>query len=410
MRFGHLLSVILLSLPLHAQAAQHEHPRDVVAGSPCTGQMLPSLRCARATSVAFDDKGWLWAAWVMGGHVYVNHSEDGGNNFSPPAAVNRIAESIADDGENRPKIVVRQGGLVYVSWTQRLPAKYSGHVRFSRSEDGGRTFSEPLIINSDRALTSHRFDALAATDDGRVYLFWLDKRDRLAHEKAGTDYIGAAIYYDISHDYGRTFAGNRKLADHSCECCRIALDLDGRGIPVVVWRHVFGDHVRDHALVSFDATERPGAVHRATFSQWRVESCPHHGPSLAVTDDAAYHLVWYSGAPEQQGLFYARSKDGGHSFSTPQAFGDNAHGASHPYILAQGRRLHVVWKEFDGQQTVIRAMHSQDGGEHWSAPVAICDTKGKSDHPLLIADKDRIVLSWQTEDEGLRLVALGDSP
>jgi hypothetical protein len=52
-------------------------------------------------------------------------------------------------------------------------------------------------------------------------------------------YRGAAIYAAVSTDGGRSFAPEVRVADYSCECCRIALAADRDGAPIALWRHVF---------------------------------------------------------------------------------------------------------------------------------------------------------------------------
>jgi hypothetical protein len=40
----------------------------------------------------------------------------------------------------------------------------------------------------------------------------------------------------------------------------------------------------------------------------------------------------------------------------------------------------------------------------------VAETADASDHPLLVADKQRAYLSWLTRNEGYRLIPLGDQP
>ena len=70
----------------------------------------------------------------------------------------------------------------------------------------------------------------------------------------------------------------------------------------------------------------------------------------------------------------------------------------------------LAWKEFDGEVAVVNVMQSRDDGMTWSAVRAIARTKDASDHPLLIANGERVYLSWLTHKEGYRLIALGDKP
>lgn len=354
-------------------------------------------RAPVAATAAFDARGRLWLATVDHGHILVRQSNDFGNIFSAPARVNPEPERIAADGENRPKLAFGKHGEVYVSWTQSLDVPFAGHVRFAASHDGGATFSPPVTVNDDRAPISHRFDSLIVDGAGRVHLLWLDKRDK---EKAGEAYAGIALYHSVSADDGKTFSANRKLADHTCECCRIAVALDADGMPVAAWRQVYGKNERDHALMRLDDRAEPK---RLSHEQWALDACPHHGPALTVGPDGVRHAAWFSGALNRTGLFYARAMRDA-AFGAPMPFGDNDAQAGHPAVLSLGRTVFLAWKEFDGKNTVIRLMRSYDGGVAWSAPAVLATTTAASDHPQLLAHGKRAWLGWNTAREGFRLI------
>lgn len=358
----------------------------------------PSL----ATTTVFDAKDRLWRASIQGGQLRVSHSDDHGQTFSTPVAANGVAENIAGDGENRPKILVRNG-IVYVSWTQALGKPMTGHIRFSRSLDGGKTFSPPLTVNDDPQIISHRFETMGVNDRGQVTLAWLDKRDLAAAQREGRPYTGAAVYYAVSGDNGASFRPNRKLADHSCECCRVAMAMDTDGVPVIFWRHIYGKNTRDFALARLDAEPVPL---RATHDNWQVDGCPHHGGAISISPDGIYHMVWFNNGPERHGLFYGSSRDRGQTFSSPHAFGNENAQAGHPDVLSLGQKVFVVWKEFDGKESVIQQMHSLDAGQSWSVPRRLASTAAASDHPLLINAQGKAYLSWQTEQDGLQLVGI----
>ena len=312
--------------------------------------------------------------------------------------VNPEPERIAADGENRPKLAFGKHGEVYVSWTQSLDVPFAGHVRFAHSRDGGKTFSTPITVNDDRAPISHRFDSLIVDGAGRVHLVWLDKR---AKDAAGGAYAGIALYHAVSTDGGKSFSANRKLADHTCECCRIALALDTDGVPVALWRHVFDKNTRDHALLRLDGVS---PMMRASHDDWRVDGCPHHGPALSIGPDGAYHLAWFTGAPGRAGAFYyRRSHDRGKELHRAHRVSATSMRSPRPQVLSLGKRVVLAWKEFDGQSSLVRAMASQDGGTTWPAPETLARTAGASDHPQLLLDRGRVFLGWQTVNEGFRL-------
>lgn len=366
---------------------------------------------ALTVAARFDARGRLWLARVDQGHVEVLFSDDRGAQFSAPVRVNPEAQHIAANGDGRPKIVLADDGGVLVSWTENLSSPpFATHVWLARSDDGGRSFAVPVRVNDDDRPISHAFEEIHAGADGRVWAVWLDRRAHADAKGRGEHYAGTALYYAVSTDGGRSFAANRKLADHVCECCRLALVPDQDGVPLVMWRHIFEGGIRDHALARLDSgADVAVQIHRATADDWQVEACPHHGPSMATGRDGAeavVHLAWFTGG-ERAGLHYRRGRGDGSAFEPSMAIGDGARQPGHPQVLALGERVFLAWKEFDGERSHIRTMTSTDAGASWSAARTVATTNERSDHPLLIANGTRAFLSWNTAREGYRLIDLG---
>jgi len=356
-----------------------------------------------AVTASFDSKGRLWLASVKDNHVQVSHSEDIGKTFSSPVQVNPEAEFVAADGENRPKILVAGNGNIYLSWTRSLETPYAGNIRFSRSVDGGKSFSVPITVNNNLDPFTHRFEAMGVNGRGQIYIAWLDKRTAATANKKGEKFSGISVYYAVSDDEGKSFKANVKAADHTCECCRVAMAIDTDGYPVIAWRHIYDTNIRDHALVKLDGKMAPV---RLSHENWNIAACPHHGPSLSIASDGIYHATWFSNAPGQHGLFYARSTDQGKTFSSTMHFGNFEAQAAHPYVLSLGSRVYLAWKEFDGESTGILGMNSSDGGKTWSAPKKLSATSDTSDSPMLISENNQAYLSWNTKKEGFRLIEI----
>jgi hypothetical protein len=163
-------------------------------------------------------------------------------------------------------------------------------------------------------------------------------------------------------------------------------------------------------VITFRDPATPGPVRRVSVDDWKIEACPHHGPSLAIAPDGSYHVAWFTDGTKRKGLFYARADSADAEYSAPRALSKPDRQPSRPYLLANGSALHLVWKEFDGTKVVVRWQVSQDSGKHWSDARTVAETEDASDHPLLVADKQRTYLSWLTKVEGFRLIPLGDQP
>lgn len=321
--------------------------------------------------------------------------------------MNRSPELVYAKGENRPKLAFGSKGEIYISWTQKLTEKrFSGHIRFARSLDGGKHFSDPITVNDHLGVTSHRFDALAVNEKGDIYIAWLDKRDLLAAKKLNKKYNGAALYYAVSTNAGKSFRKNKKIADSSCQCCRVAMAMNNRELPVIVWRHIYGDNIRDHGIVNFVKRDLAAKPKRLSFDHWKIEGCPHHGPAISIAKDGVYHNTWFNNATERHGLFYANSRDNGVNFSTPLNFGNYENAAGHADVLSLGSNVYMVWKEFDGKQSSVYLKESGDAGSSWSIAKKIAVSSFSSDHPFLTHNGNNVYLSWHRIGEPFKLLSI----
>ena len=378
--------------------AQHAEHTPMAAAKPTAAKEL-------GTSAAFAPDGKLWIARKEGQFVVVQSSDDDGRSWSGARLVNGQPEAISADGENRPKIAFTPAGEALVSWTKPLAKPYTGEIRLARSGDGGATFTPPITVHQDRSEITHRFESLLVGADGRITVAWIDKRDLEANKGKKDAYRGAAIYSAVSTDGGRNFAAEKKVADHSCECCRIAAALDRDGTPLLLWRHVFAPNERDHALARLKPDGSAKSVQRATFDHWQVDACPHHGPSLAVDARGTRHAVWFNQKGGEGRVFYGRLVPAGDAI---QVQGQRAVGgprAAHADLATAGSRVAIVWKEFDGERTVLQAMLSGDGGDSFQT-ATLAATDGASDQPRVLRRGDALFAFWRTDKEGFRLVPL----
>ncbi len=325
-----------------------------------------------------------------------------GQPWSMPVALSEADERIEADGDARPKIAIGASNELYVTWTHPLAKPYTGEIRFTRSIDGGKTFSAPVTVHRDRQQITHRFDAVAVSQRGQVFVAWIDRRDAvLAKEQGEPDYRGAALYYAVSDDRGASFRGDFKVGDHSCECCRIALRPRGDGSMDAMWRHVFEPNVRDHALAVLAPDGTVTELRRVTFDDWRIDACPHHGPSVVADGAGTLHAVWFAQSSDGAGAFYGRLGDG--KVDGQRQLGGVA--AEHPDLTAAGDRVVVVWKEFDGTITRLHAMTSSDRGATW-ADHQLASSGDASGHPQLLRVGNSFVVFWNTRAEGLTLSAV----
>lgn len=400
---GKALAIIALALCGSAAYGQmnHQHASEAACDETI-------LRCASKVTPAFSPDGTLWLAWMAGGQISVARSNDAGHSFSTPVQVTREKLNLDWGPDARPKIVVDRNGGIALAFSIFRDKAFNGQVLYTRSADGGKSFSELRPITASNE--SQRFEALGLDADGSLFAAWLDKRNRVPAQQRGQPYDGAGLFFASSNDGGATYSEARLAQDNTCECCRLGLAFAGPGRPVVVFRNIFEGGVRDHAIVTFSDPATPGEVHRVSRDDWQIAACPHHGPSLSISAAGTYHVTWYTNGKVRKGLFYARSRDGGATFSEPVLIGRPDRNPTRPYVIAGPRETAMVWKEFDGEKTTVNLMTSRDDGATWSAAKTISSTMDASDHPLLVSDGRRSYLSWMTKADGYRIQPIEDEP
>ncbi len=372
-----------------------------------------------AMGAAFAPTGELWiVALDAQQQLFVQTSADEGRHWSPARIIATGADKIAADGENRPKLAFGPEGKAVITYTEPLAKPFTGQIRMLRSEDGGHSFSAPFTVHQDRQLITHRFESVAFDAKGGLHTLWIDKRDlemqlevaAAAAPEAGSpasgvrrarikpDYRGAAVYRNESRDGGRTFGPDIKLADHACECCRIALAHAPNGSLVAMWRHVYAPNERDHAFAPVGAT-RVGEPVRASFDRWAIDACPHHGPGLTPAAGGGYHAVWFGVRDGEGRVRYGQLDADGSPRGEVRPLPDEH--AEHAAVHSAGSRVAIVWRSFDGQTNRLRGWISKDDGRSFELKE-LATSADDNDHPLLVGRGDRILALWRTT-RGVRI-------
>lgn len=425
---------VLVTSTLLAQSMTLTPSLQTSAGGAATKKKRPP---PLAMGAAFSPSGELWlVALNAEQQLFVQTSVDAGRTWSAQRVVATGSDKISADGENRPKLAFGPKGYVIITYTEPLAKPYTGQIRMLRSDDSGRTFAAPVTVHQDRQQITHRFESVAFDSKGTLHTFWIDKRDLEAQITAATaaaaaataaatappamsgasatptaapaaggrkariktDYRGAAVYRNESTDGGKTFGPDIKLADHSCECCRIALAPTPDGSMAALWRHVFAPNERDHAFMTLTQKARSEPT-RATFDHWAIDACPHHGPGLAPAAGGGYHAVWFGIRAGEGRARYSQLDASGAPRGDVVALPDER--AEHAVVQSIGERVVIVWRGFDGEKTRLRAWLSKDNGRTF-ALKELARSSDDNDHPLLLVRNDTFFALWRTT-EGVRV-------
>ncbi len=270
---------------------------------------------------AANDVYVLWQEIVFsggshGGEIFFARSNDGGRSFADPI---NLTNSLAGDGKGR--LTARRwhnGSLdLVMAPSGHLYAAwttYEGELWFARSVDGGDSFSDPLLIVRGDDPGPARGPSLAAAADETIYLAWTVGEDD-----------GADVHIATSLDAGQSF-----------QAPRVAFDSDGHS----------------------DA------------------------PKIAVDDQGTIHLV-YGESPdgrfEPYHIRYTRSTDGAETFEIPRditsVHGEQFESVGFPSLSLTGaNNLFIVWELFPGRRGYPQGLGliaSRDGGDTFETPSIV---------------------------------------
>jgi len=315
--------------------------------------------------IAFDKLGTInyWSHGATRNGIFVRRSLDGGATWE--AEAHTVIAQATQPGipfEDKPYIAAdntnsKYAENLYVGWTEFR--RDESVVLFSRSTDGGQTWSTPITISTHHGLPRDDNGAVegftgAVATDGTLYAAWAD---------------GNSIAFTSSRDGGKSFAKSRSII----QTAPLYFDVAGldraNGFPEIAIdpRHgrmgrlyVTWSDYRDGDIGVYSATSDNGG------KRWsravRVNSNPAHDGTdqffqwLAVDPaTGAANVIFYDrrADPKNQKttITLARSTDGGQTFTnyawTRDAFVPSRDDFLGDYIgvAALNNKVYGVWAE-----------------------------------------------------------------
>jgi hypothetical protein len=316
--------------------------------------------------IAFDGAG-SWRYW---GHnpkrngIQIRRSLDGGKTWEPRMIpVIQHEEGPGIPFEDKPYVVADNqpkspyAGNLYVGWTEDRTA--DSLILFSRSRDGGLTWSAPLRLSDQPGLprddegTVQGFSGVV-TPDGALHVVWSGK---------------GHIVYAVSRDGGQTFSRNRWVAEAGPSNFMVFNANHANGYPQIamaagqnsgsVRLYVAWNDYRNGDVDIFCASSADGG--RTWAPPVRVNSDPLHNGAdqlfqwLAVDPaSGAVNIIFYDRRRDPANrvveVALARSTDGGHTFRN-YLLSENAFDpldseiGEYTALAAGGGRVYGSWME-----------------------------------------------------------------
>lgn len=391
------MRTLLLGLAVFATvatvSAQTPHPHRVVRVSPADAvspaEVSVAINPTRPENIIAVS---LQAVGTATDFAYV--SFDGGNNWASVQGPNPLGRGQGDDA-----VVFDQDGRAlwsYISFTGLRvdrPDDAANGIFVNRSDDGGRTWSEPVTV-IDHLNTVEPFEDkpfLTSGADGRVYVAWT----RFSKYGTADPDETSHIFFSLSEDSGESWAMPFRISDEPGD----ALDDDGtlegvvpavgvEGEVYVVWsgpRGLVLDKSTDGGWTFGDDRvigPHPGGWNIEIDGLSRANGMPVTG--VDHSDGAfrgALYVNWVDDRHGDPDVFVIRSDDGGERFTSPVRVNSDARGNGavqfFPWMAVDpvDGSVNIAFYDrsgLEGTRTGVTFARSTDGGAHFeTTPIAI---------------------------------------
>jgi hypothetical protein len=303
-----------------------------------------------------------------------------------------------------PHLAATEDGALWAHWLQKsAAATYSYDVALVRSDDGGSTWSQPVLVNDDGKAAEHGFVSLWPATRDSIGVSWLDGRN----SAGGESHAGHDAQPSTSSGPPRAMtlraarfgpdlrrSGEGEIDAMTCDCCQTDVAVSARG-PLLVYRDRTAGEIRDIAVTrgQGDAWTPPRLVHG---DGWKMPACPVNGPSVAARGDAAV-VAWYTAPGDVPLLRLARSSDAGDSFGAPVTVDQGPELQGRVDVALDAHAAWVLWvREERGGQSLQLARYAPDlSRELQRIEIARIEGRGRATgFPQLVLGSDAAYVVW----------------
>jgi Neuraminidase (sialidase) len=269
---------------------------------------------------------------------------------------------------------------IHVVWEDDTPGNWE--IYYKRTTDGGTSWSLARRLSWTSG-DSHA-PAIAIDSSDYIHVVWYD-------DQTGNN----EIYYKQSTDGGATWSASRRIT-WTTGWSEVPAIATGESDSV----HILWDDYRQPG--NFDIYYKHSTDGGATWSSARKLAMPiiEAGfTAIAIGSSQTIHVVWYDYTPGNGEIYYARSADGGATWSLPKRLTWTPGRSAFPSIAVDSsNRVHIVWNDDTTGIPEIYYKQSPDGGATWSGTKRLTWNSGNSLFPVVSTDSSGFVhVVWEDD-------------
>ena len=340
-----------------------------------------------SVAMGVDGQGAISLLWEDGkGGTFFGNSINGGKKF----LLTDISRLFSNG--STPQLNVSASGLIDLSQLSRGMGRI-GIISLVLTDRGTKS-GTPVLVASNASDVVFS-DVAAVGAQGQIYVAWQMQSEVVPE---------CAIMFSRSLDGGMTFSAPLNVSNNPNECGQFPqLFVDSADRVNIAWTTVpgFSDNngtlVNPNELFFARSTDQGATFSKPTalvgINQFTGLGDDFSGvgdPQIAVERDGAIDVVFDANTPTDMMALFARSTDGGTTFSTPVTLATG--GASTPTVAIDGcGGINVVWAGTTG----IFLSRSTDGSM-FTTPTNLSNANQVDFNPLIVTDvKGSAFIVWE---------------
>jgi len=287
----------------------------------------------------------VYVAWSDNGigsyQLMFTRSNDSGITFSNPIKLS----SGTSNFNGFPLSVTASSNNVYIVWQDINPIHRQPEALFVKSADGGKTFGNPINL-SNSPMWSGSPDITSLSNTGDVYVTWNEGVCVVTH-------CSHEILFVRSNDTGNTFSSPIQLSNH-----------------VAAGSSVYS---------SVSASVSASGIKRI-FAIWQESTAP----------------------PQNGGILFRSSNDGGVSFGNVLTLDGNWNQAGSPVVASTTNtpKVYTAWNDGASGNNEIVFATSINNGASFRSTINLSDDPGDSVHPSITTSKNYVYVAWTDDRTG----------
>ena len=329
-----------------------------------------------------------------GQEVFYSRSVDGGHTFSAPVLISTNSQISFNS-----ILTLDSAGNLYAVWGSFLIQDGTQRLFFSKSTDHGNSFSAPITMTPSAQVPD--FPALAVDKNGNIVLSYVEFSGNVVR-----------LFETRSADGGATFSSPAQVSTNA---------QDVEDDPSVAFDSKGGAYIGYNAFQAglnsvFVAVASDGSHFNTT--SMIPTSVDAFAPNITVDRSDNVYMTFYNRFEDpllgfNREVMVSRSCDAGNSFSPPANVSNNDGQSVFPHIAADSRGiLSVAWEDdTNNDQQDIFLARSSDGGVTFETPMNVSANSGFSQTAIVAVDNSgNLLISWTDDSPAQQDIFLATAP